>query len=103
MNIFTTIISFLKNIRLFSRFDPTRDWLALVSLATLFLAGIIVWNAWMFDTVANGGVIGERATTTTPLFNQSSLDTIRTVFSTRESEEIKYVTGVYSYPDPSQR
>ena len=103
MNTFiTTAISFLKRMRLFSRHDPTRDWLALLLCSGIALAGIIVWNAWMFDRVANGGVIGTRATSTPPIFNQSSLDTIHTIFDARAAEEQKYVTGEYRYIDPSQ-
>lgn len=64
--------------------------------------GIVVWNVWAFDTIANGGVIGTTATSTPPVFNHSSLDAIRAVFQMRAVEETKYVTGVYRYADPSQ-
>ena len=63
---------------------------------------IIVWNLWAFDTVANGGVIGASATTTTPVFNRASLDAIHDVFTSRAEEEAKYKDGIYSYSDPSQ-
>lgn len=93
---------FLKYLRFGKRLDPARDWLTLLSLAGIILAGSIVWNAWAFDTVANGGVIGTSATITPPVFSTSSLDAIHAVFEHRASEEAKYVSGAYRYADPSQ-
>lgn len=93
---------FSKYLRFGKRLDPARDWLALLSLAGIILAGSIVWNAWAFDTVANGGVIGTVGAVTPPVFSTSSLDAIRAVFAHRASEEVKYVSGTYRYADPSQ-
>jgi len=102
MNIFHTIGSTLKRLRAGVHQDPVRDWLVLISVSAIVLATIIVWNAWTFDTVANGGVIGAPVTEAPPLFSRSSLDTIRTIFSSRAAEQDKYVTGTYRYADPSQ-
>jgi hypothetical protein len=85
-----------------SRIHPTRDWLALLSFALIIFAGILVWNVWAFSTVVQGGVIGATASTTPPVFSQSSLDAIRSVFAQRSAEEAKYQTGVYRFADPSQ-
>ncbi len=41
-----------------SRLDPERDWIMLLILSAIALTGIVVWNMWAFDTVANGGIIG---------------------------------------------
>lgn len=82
--------------------DPARDWLALLTLSAIALAGIIVWNAWAFDTVANGGAIGASTTTASSVFNSASLNTIHVIFTNRAAEEAKYQTGVYNYTDPSQ-
>ena len=98
----TFISSFVQRIRSSFRPDPTRDWLMLVSLALIALAGIIVWNAWAFDTVASGGTIGSVSSTQAPVFSQASLGAIRTVFSDRATEEAKYVSGAYYFADPSQ-
>lgn len=82
--------------------DPTRDWVTLLTLALIIFAGILTWNIWAFDTVAQGGVIGSAATTTAPVFSQTSLNSIDAIFKQRAAEEEKYMTGVYSFADPSQ-
>ena len=102
MNIFDTVISFFKRLRVAGYVDPTRDWLALLTFSAIALAGIIVWNVWAFDTVSQGGVIGTTTASSPSVFNSSSLDAIHTIFVNRAAEEAKYRTGVYRYADPSQ-
>lgn len=100
---FSALLSrYLERFRYGSRIDPSRDWLILLALAGIIFAAILAWNAWAFDTVAQGGVIGSPATSTPPIFDQSSLDAIHAVFKDRAAEDLKYVTGVYRYADPSQ-
>jgi len=82
--------------------DPAHDWLALLTLSCITFACIVVWNAWAFDTVVNGGTIGTTATSSFPLFSQESLSTIHAVFTNRAEEEVKYRTGTYRFADPSQ-
>ncbi len=83
--------------------NPTRDWLILLVCATIAFAGIVVWNAWAFDTITRGEAIGSSiATSTTAVFDNSSMNTIHSVFKERAYEEAKYRTGVYRYADPSQ-
>lgn len=96
------ITSFSKSLKSSLRPDPERDWLVLFIGSMLVLASIIVWNIWAFDTVTRGGVIGATATSTTPLFDQASLDTVHRIFADRATEELKYVSGVYHFVDPSQ-
>ncbi len=98
----TLTTSFFKRFRALAPLDPERDWIVMFLVSIIALAGIIVWNAWAFDTVANGGTIGTPVTTTTTVFNQTSLETIRTIFDSRAAEEAKYTGGVYQYADPSQ-
>lgn len=103
MNTFTHLFnSLLRRTRLSPNIDPARDWLFLIISSTIILSGIVVWNAWAFDTVANGGTIGSVATSTAPAFDQASLGTIHAIFAERALEEEKYMTGVYQYADPSQ-
>ncbi|MDP2594010.1 MAG: hypothetical protein Q8P36_01585 [bacterium] len=102
MPIFNSSRPIRERLRLFASPDPTRDWLVLVTGSAIVLTGIIVWNAWAFDTVASGGTIGEAASTAPPPFNRSSLDAIQGVFDARAAEEAKYLTGIYRYSDPSQ-
>jgi hypothetical protein len=82
--------------------DPVRDWLTLLTFAGLILAALIGWNVWIFERVASGGALGEPEETAIPSFSRSSLDTIHTIFTTREGEEAKYVSGTYRYADPSE-
>ena len=82
--------------------DPARDWFTLFVLSILLLSGIIVWNAWAFDTVVNGGVINPTTISINPIFNKSSLDTIHTIFVNRAAENEKYTSGIYHFTDPSQ-
>ncbi len=102
MNISYFKNSFQKRLHYGVRIDPARDWLVLLTLSVIALAGIVVWNVWTFDTVASGGSIGATVTETPPIFNRSSIDAIHTIFDSRASEEAKYVTGAYHYIDPSQ-
>ena len=102
MNIFTAIISFFKRFRYGAEINPTRDWVALLMLSAITLTGIVIWNMWAFDTVANGGIIGTAATSTPPVFDQASLDAVHAIFADRAAEEAKYETGVYNFSDPSQ-
>lgn len=101
MNIINRLLMFLKRLRPSAHLDPVRDWLASITLSTIVLAGIIVWNVWAFDTIANGGDIGAAVPATPALFNRAPIETIHTIFANRADEEAKYVTGVYSYADPS--
>lgn len=102
MNFSHLLDAFFRRARSFSGIDPARDWLFLLIGSTLVLSGIIVWNAWAFDTVASGGTIGSSATSTAPIFDQASLETIHVIFAERAAEEEKYMSGVYRYADPSQ-
>lgn len=101
MNIFSFVTHSFARLRYGKDIDPARDWIALLTLALIIFAGILVWNAWAFDTVVSGGVIGNQNVTEKPLFNSDSLMHINAVFTARSAEEGKYVTGVYQYADPS--
>lgn len=102
MNPLSHIGSFLQRIRDSVHQDPVRDWLALISISAILLAGIIVWNVWAFDTVAKGGTIGAPPAAAPTVFNKESLDAIHAIFAERAAEEAKYAAGVYRYADPSQ-
>ena len=96
------IISFIKRLRAGAHQDPVRDWLTLITVSAIVLAGIIVWNVWAFDTVARGGTIGTAPAAAPAVFNRASLDEVQTIFKERAAEEAKYATGAYRYADPSQ-
>lgn len=82
--------------------DPVRDWIAVVTMSILILIGIIVWNVWAFETIAAGGTLGKTTVPPSVSFTPSSLSSVTSIFSTREEEQNKYLTGVYRFADPSQ-
>ena len=102
MNISTTPNSFLKRLHSGTRQDPARDWIAVLIGSSIVLTGVIVWNVWVFDTIARGGVIGSAEISSPQVFNRSFLDEVRPVFEKRAAEVTKYETGVYRYADPSR-
>lgn len=95
------LFRYLQSMRSLATIDPERDWIILLILSSISIIVIIVWNVYAFQTVVSGGVIGKPTTTTAPVFSQSSLDAIRTVFTNRAAEEAKYASSTYQYADPS--
>lgn len=95
-------LNFLKHFRGGIPQDPVRDWIVLLISAVICFTGIVVWNVWIFDTVANGGNIGTVATSTPPVFSRSSLDAVHAIFTDRFNEYVKYTDGIYRYANPSQ-
>ena len=81
---------------------PKRDWIVLCTLAGAAIIGLAVWNVWIFNTVAGGGTLNERAVETPPIVDQALLETVHRILETRAAEEAKYVSGTYHYTDPSQ-
>jgi hypothetical protein len=104
MNIPSLATALLERARRGARADPARDWLALLALSAIALAGIVVWNVWAFETVAGGGAIGvPPAKTASPAVpDRAALDAVRTLFEGRAAEKAKYSNGAYRYADPSQ-
>lgn len=102
MSIPQPLATFLTRLRTRAHQDPVRDWLALISLSTVVLLGVIAWNVWAFATLeqSNPGTSVDAGATAT--FSRASLDTIGRIFSSRTSEAQKYVDGTYRYTDPSQ-
>ena len=102
MSSFSSLTQAFKRFRRGVPLDPARDWIIMITFAVIVLIGTIVWDAWAFDTVARGGVIGTQATSSPVMFNRSAFDSIQAVFASRAAEEAKYVTGTYRMTDPSQ-
>lgn len=104
MNLPALFSSLLQRARRSARADPARDWIALISLSVIALAGIVVLNLWTFGVVAGGGAIGgAQAKTALSLApDRASLDAIRAIFEKRAAEKGQYSSGAYRYADPSQ-
>lgn len=101
MNIFSFVGSHMQRLRYGARLDPVRDWMILLVLSLVMLIGIVAWNIWAFNTVAQGGTIGAPAAGAPMVFSRASLDAINAIFTNRAAEETKYATGVYTFADPS--
>lgn len=82
--------------------DPERDWILLVTIAIVTIGCVIVWNAWIFDRVANGATINGRGATTLTKPRQPLIDSIHAVFTERAAKEELYRGQTYPYTDPSQ-
>jgi hypothetical protein len=102
MSTSTFLSSFLKQLRVGTRQDPARDWILSLIFSAIVLAGIIVWNAWAFDTAYRGGIIGSSVTSFPQVLSNSSLGAIHIIFEKRAAEEAKYGAGTYRFVSPSQ-
>lgn len=102
MNISNLPNSFLKRLYVGANQDPARDWITALIFSAIVLVGIIVWNAWAFDIIARGGVIGSTTGSSPTVLNSPSLDGIHAIFIKRAAEEAQYKAGTYIYVDPSQ-
>lgn len=98
-NFFTRLHS---QMHLSARPDPGRAWLVLIGFFGIALASLLVYNAWLFDRVAGGDTLSGAAAPSTDAVSRSALSIVRTIFDERAGEEMKYVTGTYRFPDPSQ-
>ncbi|MDO8408362.1 MAG: hypothetical protein Q7S95_04005 [bacterium] len=94
--------SFLLRFSYGLRPNPARDWIALLILSAFVLVLIAAWNLWAFKMVVNGGTLGSVATSTPSSLDQTSLDTIKNLFTSRATEAAKYQDGTYRFADPSQ-
>ncbi len=98
----TYIRSILVRFSYGTRPNPARDWTVLLIISALALTTIASWNLWVFDTIVNGGTLGNVSTSTQPVFSQASISTIRDLFDTRSAEALKYTDGSYRFSDPSR-
>ncbi len=82
--------------------DPVRDWLTLLAVTVVILCVVVVGNARLFDTVANGGSIAAPSASSTPAFDQSMLQNVQMLFAERAAQEQKYASATLQFADPSQ-
>ncbi len=84
------------------RLNPLRDWAILVIVTLLLLAASLWWNIRLFYNVQRGAIIGGETETTATSVDQSKLNELIKIFSTRAEEAIKYENGTYRFIDPSK-
>lgn len=102
MNLLKNNSKFSKQLHDIAHLDPVRDWFVLMTLSLLALSVILVWNVWAFDTLTNSEGVMATPGASAPVFKQSSLETTRSIFDNRDAQEAKYVSGEYTFTDPSQ-
>jgi hypothetical protein len=84
------------------RLNPVRDWNVLMTLVLTTLLIIVGWNAWLFKQVAGGASFGSVASAGVTPLNQTKLDALAEVFTSRASEQLKYKDGTHHFIDPSK-
>jgi hypothetical protein len=81
---------------------PARDWFLLLWVCAFLLVASVCWNAWLFNQVTNGVVIGNPSQKPAAVFNKASVTTVQNVFTDRAAKEAQYQTGAYNFIDPSK-
>lgn len=103
MNASRHLTKLLNRTELAARVDPARDWLLVLIVAFGILLTIVGWSVWNFNILLRDGIAPDAsAVSTEPAFNKTSVEAVRIIFADRAAEEAKYVSGVYSFADPSQ-
>lgn len=86
--------------RIVDRKKPSRDWLALLTIALLLLIASVGWNAWTFLRITSGEGIGDAAPIDTGP-DIGSVERAREVFLERAAEEQRYFAE-YRFVDPNR-
>lgn len=81
------------------RVRPIRDWLLLLSAATLLFIASAAWNTWYYYQVLAGPV---EATASAPTLDTAAVTGARKALDMRAAEEAKYET-TYQFADPSKQ
>lgn len=93
--------SLLKKLRPRVAVDPERDWLIVLFTGGALLVAIGFWNVWFFNaTVRN--VARTEPVENVPVVDIDALEAVNAIFEQRAVEEAAYISGEYSFSDPSQ-
>lgn len=79
--------------------EPARDWFYVLLAASVLVALSIAWNIWLLRSVEAGGTIGDESAVVES-FDESSIESVRTLFRAREEEQLRY-RQEYRFVDPS--
>lgn len=100
---FSKITAHLKGYLKFLQYGdtvrPVRDWLVIVSIATLLVLAAAGWSYELFRTTT-APTESEGAAPSTSV-SRTSLDTVRGIFEKRAEERAHYLTD-YRFVDPSR-
>ncbi len=95
-----TIAPVLKKLSYGDHERPSRDWFALLSVATFLVCVSIAWNVWLLRSVEEGGTFGEGAGSTES-FDETPIESVRAVFQSRVGEQQRF-RQEYRFVDPSR-
>ena len=99
MNLNNLNFSFLKRFTYGKRVRPARDWLVLIIIALIALAGFGVAGAWVYLEGARGRS-GEVIPLLAPELSGDALERTEALFERRALEESRY-RSEYQFVDPS--
>ncbi|HQU08269.1 MAG: hypothetical protein B7X04_03750 [Parcubacteria group bacterium 21-54-25] len=85
-----------------TQLKPARDWFVVVGVVLTLLALNIVWNVINFQNIITEKTPPLATQTVVSTINQTAIEEVQQVFSTRASEQTKYESGAYTFTDPSQ-
>ncbi len=90
----------LQNIHYGNRLRPVRDWLILVSVATVVLIVGVVWNIIEFKSSVSeqSSVIN---TNMRNVVNMATVEKVQKTFVNRDKMRNRYENGFYYFEDPS--
>jgi len=81
------------------RASPSRDWLLLLGVWALVLAGSVLWNLWFFDQAVTRGIETPMdASSATSVYEPTA---VQEIFAARATTSEAYRTQ-YPFIDPSR-
>ncbi len=90
----------LQNIHYGNRLRPVRDWLILVSVATVVLVVGAVWNIVEFKNSVSEQGSGIN-TNMRSVVNMATIEKVQKTFVNRDKMRARYEKGFYYFEDPS--
>ena len=91
-----------SRLRAIGRVDPVRDWIALITIAGVILLGIIGVDVWQFNVITDASMQVPASSAAQRSFNLKEFETVKTLITSRASEQQKYINGAYTFTDPSK-
>ncbi len=78
--------------------NPSRDWLMLLAVALLLLAGSVAWNAWYFSQIEDGAPTASEGGEALEAYPAGL---VQEIFAARATTSAAY-RSIYPFIDPSR-